>query len=182
MNTQINPALYAKHRAILGTHGALIGKKLFIPRVDVADLKWNDKVRENALRTNRPIMKYYIEDVEIQSVRLVELPNSGKVIIELNDSPKLQFELAPAKFSSVSMNSVKEAIEESRKETPKAIYFEDGIALAEQIKRLNDFQSKDAEDLANELMNMISMFDQLNKKTQDSIDNYYDELSKNANA
>ena len=178
MNTQINPALYARSRGILGAHGALIGKKLFIPKSEPADLKWNDKVRANELRTNRPIIKYFIEDIEIQSVRLVELPNGGGVVIELNENPKLQFKLTAPKFNKVDITSVKEALEEYKKDTPKPIFFDDGIALQEVIAKLNEYQKDDAVKLAEELLNMSEMFDKLNKQMSDDMSAYYDELGR----
>lgn len=177
MNNNINPALYAKHRAVLSTWN-LIGKKLFSVKSVPADLKWNDKVRENKFRTNRPIMKYYIEDLEVTSVSVEPLPNDSGICIQLNNDPKYQYKLGPAKFADVSLTTVTEAVKNDENNGSEPIFFTDGVALKEQVKKLNGYEMDYAKSLADELLSQAKLLSQINKQMDDSIEQYYEELGK----
>lgn len=179
MSGNINPALYAKHRAVLSTWN-LIGKKLFSVKCVPADLKWNEKVRENAIRPNRPIMKYFIEDLEVTSVSVEPLPNDSGICIQLNNNPKYQYKLGPARFSEVTLDAVTEAIKSNEEGNREPIFFSDGKALKDQVKRLNSYEMSYASSLAEELLDQESLLKQINKQMDDSIDQYYEELGKDS--
>lgn len=179
MSSNINPALYAKNRAVLSTWN-LIGKKLFGVKAVPADLKWNDKVRENKFRTNRPIMKYFIEDIDVTSVSIEPLPNDSGVCIQLNNNPRLQYKLGPAKFTDVSLKAVTNAVENNKEDSREPIFFTDGNALKEQVKQLNRYEMDFAKSLAEELLSQTELLTQINKQMDDSIDQYYEELGKDA--
>lgn len=173
----INPSLYAKHRAVLNTWN-LIGKKLFFVRSEVADLKYNDKVREGKLRTSRPIMKYFIEDIEIHHIGVEPLPNNSGAVIQLNNNPKYQFTLGPAKFCDVTLELVTKAIDSQKDGMREPIFFSDGIKLAEQVEKLNKLEIDAADEMANELLNISTMLKSVNKTMKDGIDQYYYELNE----
>lgn len=179
MEKNINPTLYAKSRAVLSTWN-LIGKKLFSVKAVPADLKWNDKVRENKFRTHRPIMKYFIEDLEVTSVSVEPLPGDTGICIQLNGSAKYQYKLAPARFAEVTLQAVTEAIEKGKDGSREPVFFSDGKALKEQVKKLNNYEVDYANALAEELLDQGKLLEQINKQMDDSIDQYYDELGKDA--
>lgn len=87
MNNKIDPALIGRHRATIETWN-LNGKRIFTVKAEPADLKYNDQVKENdGTRTLKPIMKYFIEAIDIYANRLVLLPDNATLLVELNDDP-----------------------------------------------------------------------------------------------
>lgn len=180
----IDPALVGRHRATIETW-SILGKKLFTVKSEPADLKWNDKIRNNdCLRLVKPIMKYIIESIEIISTRLVVAPDNSTLLIELNNDPSLQFKLVPAKFCEVTIDKIKEAIQFNEKHeagrTP--IFFRDCNALTNQVNRLNAIEAQKCDDIAEEMLAMSKMLGDLNKTQEDANARYYEELGKDIQA
>lgn len=178
----IDPALIGRHRAVIETWN-LMGKKLFTPRCEPADLNWNEKIKNNSpTRLVKPIMKYMVESIEIFSTSLVVAPDNSTLLIELNNDPALQFKLVPAKFCEVSMEKIKEAIQMNEKKeagrTP--MFFRDCNQLTEQINRLNALEASKCSEVAEEMLSLAKMLDELNAIQKDANDRYYEELGRDS--
>lgn len=176
----IDPALIGRHRAVIETWN-LMGKKLFTPKCEPADLNWNDKIKNNSpTRLVKPIMKYIVESIEIFSTGLVVAPDNSTLLIELNNDPTLQFKLVPAKFCEVSMEKIKEAIQMNEKQeagrTP--MFFRDCNQLTEQVNRLNALEASKCSEVAEEMLSMAKMLNELNNIQKDANDRYYEELGR----
>ena len=176
----IDPALIGRYRATIETWG-ILGKKLFTVKCEPADLQYNDKIKNNnPLRLVKPIMKYFIESIEIISTRLIVAPDNSTLLIELNNDPSLQFKLVPAKFCEVTMDKIKEAIQFNEKKevgrTP--IFFRDCNTLTDQVNRLNALEAQKCDDVAEEMLSLSKMLNDLNKLQADANERYYEELGK----
>lgn len=173
-----DPALIAPYRAELETWN-LIGRKLLTVKEEPADLEFNDKVRKNELRLVRPIMKYMIEEIEIFASQIVCLPDGVTPVIQLNNDPSLQFKIVPAKFNEVTTDSIRQAIQFNAKASTtgrEPIFFTDYLALTEQVNRLNGFEMEKANQIAEEMLNLSKMLQDLNNLQTAGCDKYYDEL------
>lgn len=178
MSKQIDPALIGRHRATIETWN-LNGKRIFTVKAEPADLKYNDQAKDNdGTRTVKPIMKYFIEAIDIYANRLVVLPDNSTLVVELNDDPSLQFKLEPAKFADVTMDKIKEALDLNRNtvvgRTP--IFFRDCIKLTEQVNMLNALEAGKADAIAEQMLQISKLLGDLNKMHLDSCDRYYEEL------
>lgn len=184
MSNKIDPALIGRHRATIETWN-LNGKRIFTVKAEPADLKYNDQVKENdSTRTLKPIMKYFIEAIDIYANRLVLLPDNATLVVELNDDPSLQFKLEPAKFADVTMDKIKEALDINKNSgavlgrTP--IFFRDCIKLTEHINKLNAYEAAKADAIAENMLQISKFLSDLNKEHMNSCDRYYEELGLEA--
>ena len=171
-------ALIAPYRAEIETWN-LMGRKLLTVKVEPADLEFNDKVRKNELRLVRPIMKYIIEEIEIFGSQIVCLPDGVTPVIELNNDPSLQFKIGPAKFNEVTTDTIRQAVEFNSKTSiagREPIFFTDYLALVEQVNRLNGFEMEKANQIAEEMLNLSKMLQDLYNLQTTNCDKYYDEI------
>ena len=148
-----------------------------------ADLNYNDSVKDgDNTRTLKPLMKYFIEAIDIYASRVVVLPDNSTLVIELNDDPSLQFKLEPAKFAEVTMDKIKEALDMNKStivgRTP--IFFRDCIKLTEQVNMLNALEASKADAIAENMLQISKLLSDLNKMQIDSCDRYYEELGLEA--
>lgn len=178
MNNRIDPALIGRHRATIETWN-INGKRIFSVKAEPADLKYNDQAKDNdGTRTVKPIMKYFIEAIDIYANRLVVLPDNSTLVVELNDDPSLQFKLEPAKFADVTMDKIKEALDQNKNvslgRTP--IFFRDCIKLTEQVNMLNALEAGKADAIAEQMLSISKFLSDLNKEHMNSCDRYYEEL------
>lgn len=176
----IDPALLGRHRAVLETWN-LMGKKLFTVKAVPADISYNDKIRDNSpLRLVKPIMKYMIESTEIVSTAVVVAPDNSTLLIEINNDPSLQFKLVPANFSEVSMDKIREAIEFNEKREPgrNPCFFRDCAALTDQVTKLNALEAAKCDEVAENMLAMSKLLNDLNKVQVDACDRYFEELGK----
>lgn len=168
----------SKYRAILETWN-LIGKKIFMIKGEPVDLMWNDKVRDNdPTRTVKPIMKYFIESIEIFGASITVLPDGVTPIIELNGNSSLQFKVAPAKFKEVQMDTVVEALNANKDEGREPVLFTDCLKLTEQCNKLNAIEKAKLEKIAEEALAGCGILDDINKLQVSECDKYYSELGQ----
>lgn len=180
--SKIDPALIGRHRATIETWN-LNGKRIFTVKAEPADLKYNDQVKDNeGTRTVKPIMKYFIEAIDIFSNRLVVLPDNSTLVVELNDEPSMQFKMEPAKFADVTMDKIKEALDLNSNTSigRKPIFFRDCIKLTEQVNMLNALEAAKADAIAEQMLGISKFLSDLTKEHANSCDRYYEELGLNS--
>lgn len=164
------------HRASLEAFAPYFGKKIFTIKSDNLDLSHNEKVLNDVHpRLVRPFKKYYVEGVDIVSMRL-KLNANGKPVVEFNEKASLQFPVVAPKFEKATSDKVEEAI----KNPDANIFFTDYKELCDVVTAYNKQVMEDIDTLSKQLIEWQSALRAINETEKFNCERYYKSLDRKA--
>lgn len=159
---------------------ALFGKRVGYPISDNIDLNYGRKEKGEieGLRLSSPLKKYFVETTDITAAELAKTAN-GKVVIEFNHDPSLQFPLSAdlADIIKAEPKDVHNAIK-LFEATGQKTFFCNIQMLTDVVTQLNTINIKDIEKFVDELAEQALSLESLNTLLRDENDSYYKSLGQ----
>lgn len=157
-------------RKVASQLGALLGMNLIMIERKNVDPDYSNKERDGKQRLANEIYIYGIRRIRIKQANLVDL-EEGKQIVQFNEDPKLQLELADAKDISdiIKKPTVQEIITAISSNTvglPK--YFVDDVTCTELVCSFNQRSRKEISNMMEYLSKQASCLDDANRIMQDA--------------
>lgn len=160
VNGVTTPSLAAqvlsRYRQTAQKFGPFFGQQIFTIVATTPDLKWKEDVATGKNTLRQEVKAYILKAIDVKSVSLLEKDVDGRAKIVLNEKdndPALVFELADPEFTKATRQNVIECIERLNKPGSKPMFF-----TAEELPMLNE----------------------LSKLSNQSVLNFYEELSRKA--
>lgn len=146
----------ARYRQTAQKFGPFFGQQIFTIIAQTPDLKWKEDVALGKNTLRQEVKAFVLKAIDVKSVSLLEKDVDGRPKIVLNEKdndPALVFELGDPEFTKATRQNVIECIERLSKPGSKPMFF-----TAEELPMLND----------------------LSKLSNQSVLNFYEELSRKA--
>jgi len=152
--------------------GALLGMDLLTVKVENVDLKYNEKKEAdpNGLRLNKPLKKYIIEAITVNSVK-ADTDAEGQAIVIFNDKPEMQFLVAKG-IEKPSNDTVKDAVNAAVNGNTRFFSSVDYPILFSLVDALNAKNQNEANAIAEELIQQAALLKNLRGIQKDSYDRY----------
>jgi len=175
-----NPQPLTKElRANITGIGKLIGKRIFCLVSDNIDLEYAKKAHEDKTQALpiKPYKKLFIEAIDI--VAIAPRTIDGKIYIQLNDDPKLQYAISGdvEKVTQEFSNEIFDlAVKKAMTNDPRPIFFADCERITDEVTARNAIEIAKIEAFIQDLYNQIDCLKAINENAvADKID-YYTQL------
>ena len=161
-----------KPRLAISALGSMIGKCLATIKIENVDLKYNEKIKEDAPRLVKPIKQYIVETVEITSAKMLT-DAEGDIYVVFNDNSDMKFPVIEP-FTEPTGDTINEAIEAAT--NGKRKYFADATSLYAEANALNEKNRNLANSLAAELMRNANFLKDLETSQKADLEKFKAEL------
>lgn len=150
--------------------GSLLGMNLIRIERKNADPEYSNKEREGKQRLANPIWMHAVKRIRIKKAVLVNV-GEGKEVVQFNDDPLLQLELANAKDIAdiVKKPTVEEIVNAIASESAGVpAFFADDQAATELVCSFNERERKSVSSMMEYLSRMASNLQDANRIMQDA--------------